>query len=198
MMETYGRGGVMMLFRKAILSAFIFVLAIPALASEQAWHIESGGSALSFVATQGGSPVRGEFRKFTGEIHFDPAQLNRSSAKIVVDIDSVSSSSFIVARELKSADFFDADHYPHAVFTATRFTHIAANNYQAVGTLTIRDKSAPIKLRFVLDSFTKDKAHVYGETAIKRSTFGVGRGEYAKTDDIKDNVGIHFIVSATK
>jgi hypothetical protein len=31
--------------------------------------------------------------------------------------------------------------------------------------------SGPIKLRFVLDKFTKNNAHAFGETTFKRSTF---------------------------
>ena len=42
------------------------------------------------------------------------------------------------------------------------------------------------------------KGLVEGSTVIKRSAFGVGQGEWASTDQIKDDVTVNFKVSANK
>lgn len=70
--------------------------------------------------------------------------------------------------------------------------------YEAEGILTIRDKSAPVTLKFVVDQISNDQALVEGSTTIKRSTFGVGQGEWASTDEIQDEVIVRFKITATR
>lgn len=182
---------------KKILTA-LFLLFLPILAIATAWQIVPQESSLTFTATQNNSPVSGQFKSFTGEINFDPNQLNSSSINIVVDMGSVTTSYKEVADTLKTPDWFDVKSFPKATFKASQFTKTADKTYQATGNLTIRDKSIPITLSFVLDKYTSTKAHVTGSTTLKRTAFAIGKGDWAKTDDVKDDVKVNFILSASK
>jgi polyisoprenoid-binding protein YceI len=166
-------------------------------ASVPTWQITKDKSSLTFSATQNGAPVAGEFKKFSGDIQFDPNQLNASHVQIVVDVDSVTSAYAEVADTLKTADWFDAKRFPHAIFKATHFTAVGKNTYQAEGTLTIRDKTQPVTLHFVLDNCTKTNTQLHGDTTLKRTVFGVGQGDWANTNTIKDEVTVHFSLYAT-
>ena len=55
-----------------------------------------------------------------------------------------------------------------------------------------------IPLIFQLDEYTKDKAHASGQTTIKRTDFGVGQGDWAKTDSVQDDVQINFSLTAKR
>lgn len=161
------------------------------------WKILDDKSTLTFIATQNGAPVNGEFKKFSGEIKFDPAQLSGSQIKIEIDMNSVSSSYAQIADTLKTADWFNVKSYPKATFVASHFTKTGNNAYQANGNLTLRDKTVPITLNFVLDEYSAAQSRVHGDTTIKRSAFGVGQGEWSNTNSVKDEVQIHFTLSAT-
>ena len=68
---------------------FIFlVLPIIAYAEVPAWKIIPNESTLTFTATQNGAPVTGKFTDFSGDIHFDPAQLNASHININIEINT--------------------------------------------------------------------------------------------------------------
>ena len=167
-------------------------------AAAPAWKIIPSQSSLTFTATQNNSPVSGKFKQFSGTINFDPDQLSTSAINIVVDIASVSTSYAEVGDTLKTPDWFDAKLFPQAVFKATQFTKTGSNNYEAHGILTIRDKSIPVTLAFTLKEFPPTKALATGETTLKRNQFGLGKGEWAKTDEVKDDVKVDFVLSAQK
>ena len=175
---------------------FLFLLWIPFFANATHWQIVPAESSLQFTATQNNSPVKGQFKKFSGDIQFDPNQLTTSQVKIIIDINSVSASYKELVDTLKTPDWFDIKLFPNAEFKATQFKKIDDKSYQADGNLTIRDKTIPTTLTFTLDEYTPTKAHVSGKTLLKRSDFGIGRGEWAKTDDVKDEVTVTFTLSA--
>lgn len=180
---------------------FTFVIIfIPTLchAAVPKWQIIPDKSSITFTATQNNAPVTGEFKSFTGEINFDSEQLSISNVTIVVDIASVKTSYADIAKTLLTQDWFDVKSFPKATFKATSLSKIGDNNYQANGTLTIRDKSTPVTLKFQLQPVSKITTIATGETTLQRSTFGIGRGEWASTDNIKDEVKINFTLAATK
>lgn len=179
-----------------ILTAFFSFM--PILAGATTWQIVPKDSSLTFTATQNNAPVSGQFKTFTGEINFDPAKLDSSSVNIVVDVGSVTASYKDVADTLKTPDWFDTKVFPKAVFKASQFTKTGDKNYQAAGNLTIRDKTVPVTLTFTLDEYSPTNAHAAGSTTLKRSAFGVGRGDWASTDTVKDDVQVNFILSVVK
>jgi polyisoprenoid-binding protein YceI len=180
--------------KKLLIAACIFV-PMTAFSAVPTWKIVSDKSDITFSATQNGAPVTGHFKKFTGDIAFDPAQLNESHVQINVDMTSVTTSYGQVADTLKTADWFSVSVFPQAVFKADHFTKTGDHSYQADGKLTIRGKTLPVVLTFDIDAFSKSNAHATGSTSLKRTAFDVGQGDWAKTDEIKDDVTVKFILS---
>ena len=181
-----------------LVSCFLSALPLVVLATPPQWQIVPAESQLIFTATQNGAPVTGQFKIFSGDIFVDPGDLSVGSIDIVVDINSISASYADLKDTLITADWFNAKMFPKAEFKATQFKQTGKNAYQATGSLTIRDKSAPVTLTFSAEEPTADKRVVIGSTIIKRSTFGVGQGEWAGTDEIKDEVTVNFKVVAVK
>jgi polyisoprenoid-binding protein YceI len=163
-----------------------------------AQQIVPNDSTLTFTATQNNAPVSGSFKTFSGEIHFDPAQLATSNVRILIALDSVTTSYKEVGDTLKTADWFNVKTFPQAIFTADRFTKTGEKTYKAEGKLTIRDKIVPTTLAFSLLEYSKTAARVKGETTLKRTEFGVGQGDWKKTDEVKDEVKVDFVLTTKK
>ena len=186
-----------MIFQKIMLILFVlcfssFINAAPA------WKIDQDKSSISFSAIQNDSPITGQFKTFTSEIHFDPSELNTSYVKMTISTGSVSTSYKEVEDTLKTADWFNIKIFPNAVFTANKFVKTADKSFKAVGTLTLRNKTLPIILSFILEDYTKTNARVKGTTLLKRTAFGVGQGEWSKTDNVHDDVQVSFTIVATR
>ncbi|HAT8643103.1 TPA: YceI family protein [Legionella pneumophila] len=184
--------------KRCLVFCWAILLPLMVNAAPMQWSIVPSESQLTFTGTQNGAPVTGEFKTFTGEIHVDPNDLSVGSIEIRVDIASLSTSYADLKETLLTSDWFNPKLFPQAIFKATQFKQTGKNAYEAAGTLTIRDKSAPVTLTFTSEEIAPNKRVVLGSTAIKRSTFGVGQGEWASTDEIKDEVTVKFKVLAVK
>lgn len=160
------------------------------------WQIVPSESQITFTATQNGAPVTGSFKSFTGDIHVDPENYKTSTIHIIVDINSLTTSYSDLIETLTSEDWFNAKMFPKADFSATKFSKLSNKTYKADGELTIRDKSAPVTLIFTAVESPENHGVIEGQTVIKRSTFGVGQGEWASTDEVKDDVTVNFKVGA--
>lgn len=176
-------------------SKFMFTFTLLALpmfveAAPPSWKIVSKNSELSFTATQNNAPVKGRFNTFTGEINFDPEHLKGSKVNIAVDTGSISTAATDIANTLKGVDWFDVRKFPQATFTASEFKKTADKTFEAKGKLTIRDKTIPFTLSFVLDEYSPTKAHITGKADLKRSSVGVGQGEWSNDAVVKDDVKI--------
>ena len=152
--------------------------------------IQDDTSVITFTATQNNAPVKGEFKKMNGIIHFDPADLKASNIKFEVDMNSVTTSYGLVSETLKTADWFDVKLFPKALFTANEIT-LKNDKYSAKGEVKIRDKTLPLTVDFSVTQ-TPPKLKAIGSTVIKRTWFGIGQGEWASTDEVKDDVKVDF------
>ena len=174
------------------------ILLLPTMTTAFEWHIVPSKSSLHFKAIQNNAPITGEFKTFSGDIDFDQQALHKSHVNIVVDTASVSTSFKDVADALKTAEWFDIKTFPKATFTANDFKKTGNNTYDANGKLTLRDKTLPLTLHFILDKYTDQEAIVSGNANLKRTAFEIGKGEWASTKEIKDDVEINFKIEATK
>jgi polyisoprenoid-binding protein YceI len=184
-------------FKKWIF-VLLVLLPIVSIAAVPTWKIVPNESSLTFTAIQNGAPVTGKFTSFTGEINFDPNQLDKSKVKIIVDVGSIYDPYNQLTDTLRTPDWFNVKLFPQASFESSKFIKTADKNFQAQGTLTIRDKSLPITLMFTQEEYTPTKARVKGIATIKRTAFGVGKGQWADTKVIKDDVKIDFTITGMK
>lgn len=167
-----------------------------ALKDPVAWAVQKGG-ALGFTATWSGSAIEGRFKTWTADILFSPEALDRSKVTVSVDMASAATGDAQRDESLPSGDFFDTAAHPKAVFTATKFRKTGADKYVADGTLDLRGVKKPLSLPFTL-KIDGDTATARGVTTLDRTTFGVGQGEWASTDEIAAKVTVSFSLTAKK
>ena len=148
-------------------------------------------SQLKFVASQADVPVPGEFRKFSADIDFDPAQPAAGKVNIEVDVGSVATGSGDADAMLVSKDFFDAAHYPRAGFASTAIAPEAGGKFRATGQFTLKGHSLPLTVPF---STRTDAKGIWfeGNVPISRLAYKVGEGEWTDTGTLADKVQIEF------
>jgi cytochrome b561/polyisoprenoid-binding protein YceI len=161
-----------------------------------AWAVQKGG-ALTFTATWSGSAIEGRFKTWTADILFSPEALDRSKLTVAIDTASVDTGDAQRDQSLPSGDFFDTAEHPKAIFTATKFRKTGEGKFVADGTLDLRGVKKPLSLPFSL-KIDGDTATAHGVTTLDRTTFGVGQGEWASTDEIAAKVKISFQLTAKR
>ncbi len=161
-----------------------------------AWTV-SQGSTLGFATSWGGSAIEGRFDRWTADIVFSLEALDKSKVSVSIDLASAVSGDSQRDESLKGADWFDTASHAKATFTATKFEKTGADRYIAHGRLTLRGVSKPLSLPFRLQ-IEGDKARVSGVTSLDRTAFGVGQGEWTKTDQIPADVKVSVNLTAKR
>lgn len=111
------------------------------------WQFDAGHTHIGFtgrhmmVAT-----VRGQFEKFSGTVEFDEHDLTRSKADIEIEAASVNTHNVQRDEHFRSADFFDAEHYPSITFKSKRVVMHDEHHGQLIGDLTIRNITREVVL----------------------------------------------------
>ncbi|MGI9511179.1 MAG: YceI family protein [Geminicoccaceae bacterium] len=167
------------------------------------WTIEED-SALGFIARQQGSPVEGSFGAFDAKIAFDPDDLENSRLDVEIDVTSISTGHTDRDKTLNSPSFFDSATWPSAAFKSSRIAAKGEGQYEAAGTLTMRDVTKEVALPFSLtiegdsDDPAGLRAEAKGELPILRLDYGIGQGEWTSTGTVADEVVITIDIKATK
>ena len=123
------------------------------------------------------STVRGDFQDYTGQLEFDPNNLNNFMADVAIQAKSINTQNQGRDTHLSSADFLDVATYPAITFKS-KDIHAAANGYEIVGDLTIHGVTKQITLPVSISGPVKspsgdDVIGLSGETVINRQDFGV-------------------------
>lgn len=154
------------------------------------WTVEAE-SYLGYELLFAGNDVDGEFAEFDARIQFDPEMLDTSRFLVVVDLEFIETSDDEHATALRGPEFFEIDVFPEARFEAAEFRHIAANQFEGTGQLTIRDRTLPLILPFTFDT-TDAGATLEGQAVISRLEFGVGKGDWQFTDWMDEFVTVQY------
>jgi polyisoprenoid-binding protein YceI len=144
------------------------------------YTIDTSHSRLGFQARHAMvTKVRGSFTDFEGRIHIDGEDPARSGAQVTVSMASVQSGNADRDAHLRSADFFDVEHFPTMTFSSTSAEALDDDTYRLVGDLTIRDVTWPVALDLaftgaVHDPFGNQRLGFEGSLVINRRDWGLG------------------------
>ncbi|MEP2717637.1 cytochrome b/b6 domain-containing protein [Pseudophaeobacter sp.] len=136
------------------------------------WRVEEG--SLGLTIQQMGSGVSGGFANWQADIIFDDPAAPGPAGQVSVEIDIASLSLGTVTDQAMGSDYFDSASYPKARFDAQ--LEKLETGYQAVGQLTIRDKTQPLALPFELQITGGDWAEMSGQVVLNRLDFDIGKG----------------------
>ncbi|MFO1371936.1 MAG: YceI family protein [Candidatus Competibacteraceae bacterium] len=148
-------------------------------------------SEITFAGQQMGVPAEGRFQKFAVEAALDPAAIEKSTARVVIDMNSIALPASDLTTEVKRKRWFDTASFPETTFEAKQFRALGEGRYEVSGTLMLkgvsRDVIAPLTLKNDGQDLVAD-----GQFELKRLDFNVGDGPWADTDTVANEVQIKF------
>lgn len=170
------------------------------------WDLDPGHTRIGFSAKHAMvANVRGAFNDVTGRLHVDFDDPDRSTAEIVLKVESIDTRNAQRDEHLRSADFFDAKKWPEIVFRSSRIEEVGDNALVVSGDLTIRDVTKPITIPIEFtgvetDAFGALRAGFEGTRRIDRREFGL---EWNMALDsggwlVSEKVTLEFELSAIK
>jgi polyisoprenoid-binding protein YceI len=179
-------------------AASLAVAGLPGLLLAGVAHaqVDPGKSTVSAISKQMNVPVEGSFRKFSAEIHFDPASLATSSARVDVDTGSYDLGQEDYNAQVRGKDWFDSAAFPKASFVSSAIRPVSGENYSLAGKLTIKGKTidVTVPVRVHSDGTTRT---FDGTVPISRLQFGIGQNEWKDTSVVADPIQIEFHIVAT-
>ena len=146
------------------------------------------GSTLGFTGSFQGEAFEGRFGKFSPQIRFDPAHLDKSRFDVRIELGTADTRNDERDEMLLSSEFFDARRQPEARYLATRFRALGGNRYVADGVLTLHGASKPVPLSFTWTAGAKPVLD--GQATLKRLDFAVGSGDWADTELLPNEVKV--------
>ncbi|MGG9961000.1 YceI family protein [Ferruginibacter sp. SUN106] len=143
--------------------------------------------------------VTGSFNIFTVNAETDGEDFTKATISFTADTASISTGNEQRDAHLKSADFFDAETYPHLKFAATKYENIDQDgSYDLYGDLTIKDVTKQVKLAVEFGGIAKDpwgnvKAGFTISGKINRKEFGLTWNAATETGGVlvSEEVKIH-------
>ncbi|MGD9650037.1 MAG: cytochrome b/b6 domain-containing protein [Dongiaceae bacterium] len=182
--------------RRMLAAALIFA-ALPAQAAPL-WQVDYKNSAVEFTAYFENAPVKGKFENFTAIIAFDPNDLKTSRIEAIIVINSLNTYYPERDQNLRGGDWFQTDIFPQAKFISEKIERVGENKYIAHGKLTMLNQSRPLDLPFEFSTFTANQAAAKAKAILPRKDFNLGKGDWAKSDVIKNEVEVAITLYARK
>jgi len=145
------------------------------------WNIDASHSVAEFkVKHMMISNVKGQFAKVTGVLTLDDSDLANSSVEASIEAASIETRDAQRDAHLKSADFFDVEHFPTLSFRSTRITRTRGGDLSAEGDLTIRGVTR--KVTFAVEGPTPPAKDPWGNTRVAvAATAKINRKDFGLT-----------------
>jgi polyisoprenoid-binding protein YceI len=121
--------------------------------------------------------VRGRFNDVRGQITI-AEEPEKSHVEVEIGVASLSSGNDDRDAHLKSADFFDIEHYPTIAFASTSVTPVRDNTWEVVGDLTVHGTTKSITLQVDFDGggsspMGDERIGFSAATEVNREDFGL-------------------------
>jgi polyisoprenoid-binding protein YceI len=143
------------------------------------WTIDPSHTLVEFsVKHMMITTVKGRFGSVQGTIRGTPDDPLSASAEATIDVGSIDTREEKRDAHLRSADFFDVEHYPTMRYVSRSVRQVGDSEFEVEGDLTIRDVTRPIALKVTLegrlrDPWGNDRVGLSGEGKIRRGDFGL-------------------------
>ena len=169
-------------------AALALLAAVPAFAQQKLVPAES---SVGFVSRQMAVPVEGHFRKFDGQITFDPAKPEAARIHLAIDTGSATLGVKETDAELPKPIWFNVAKFPQATFQSKSVKALGSGKFEVAGQLAIkgatRDVVVPVQL-----AQSGAKTTATGQFGIKRLAYKIGEEEWADTSMVADDVQVRF------
>lgn len=171
------------------LTGAAFVACINVAAAVEYRTLKPEVSRLAFAYTQMGVGMEGEFRKFSAQLAFDPAQVAAAKAQFEVDLASIDTGTADVDKEVLGKAWFNTKEHPSAKFVSSSIKSLSANRYEVIGKLTIKGRTRDVTAPFTFTA--QGNSGVFdGAFTLKRLDYAIGEGAWADVSAVADEIQI--------
>ena len=155
------------------------------------------------------SKVRGRFRDFQGTVDFDEVQPEKSAVRLAIQAASIDTGVAQRDEHLRSEDFFAAERFPALTFESSAMTRTGENQFDVLGTLTIRGVSQPLVVPVTFlgqarDPWGGDRLFFDAELKLNRKDFGLNWNAALETggllvgDEVKVSVSVQALATGNE
>ena len=178
--------------------AFTFIAALACATAAHAVEfnqVQADKSQITFAYQQMGVAMQGAFKKFSGQLRFDPAAPAAAKSTIEVELASVDTGSSEGDTEVATKTWFDTKAFPRARFESGSVKALGGNKYEVAGKLTIKGKTLDVVVPATFAA--QGKTGVFeGRLTIRRGYFSIGEGAWKAFDIVANDVVIQFRLTA--
>lgn len=182
---------------------FLILVGQTALAAARGWEVDKAHSNFYFRVGHIFSKIDGHFNDFSGEVKFDPKNLDQSRFFFEIKTDSIDTHIAKRDKHLQSGDFFDAGKFPLMTFESTKITAVANNVYEVFGKFTVKGETYDLMLPLTLEGVkdhpavkNKEVIGFNGWVTIDRLAYKVGTGKFAEMGVVGKDVEIFVSLEA--
>ena len=162
-------------------------ISLPAVA-DTCYPVDAGQGSVSYEVRQAGSPFRGKFRRFGGEVCFESERVTRID--VWLDPASVDSGMSEIDEALKDKEFFAVSEYGRVTY-ASQSVEARGDSQVARGELAMKGRHRPLDVPFKVQRDGKNQI-VSGTLTLNRLDSGVGTGEWSNTQWLGGEVKVQF------
>ena len=156
------------------------LVVLPLYPQVESWRIDPQHSSAQFsVRHMMISTVHGQFGAVNGTILYDRSKPENSSLEATIDCSTVYTGEPKRDTQLKTAEFFDVQHYPVMRFKSTHIASAGSGKLAVTGDLTINAITRPVVLQVegptssIKDTQGREKIAATGTTTLSRKSFGI-------------------------
>ncbi len=160
-----------------------------------AWQIDASRSVVTFSYEEDGKAQSGTFDRVGGTITHIKGFEHNSKADLKVETASLDLGDALREGVLATGPWLDSAAHPHAVFSLDRLTPLGGNEYEATGSLRIKDRTLPFSFPLRLED-NGQEARVRGGLTFKRTDFNLRDVVLESFVAIGDTIRIDFDIRA--
>ena len=153
-------------------------------------------SRVSFAYKQMNVPMEGNFRRFGGQLIFDPAKPTLAKTALNIDLARIDTGTTEGDEEAAGKLWFNTRQFPVARFVSTSVQPLGNNRFLVTGKMSIKGRTRVVSTPA---SFSQQGTTGVFEGAfvLKRADYGIGEGIWADFDAVANEVQIKFRLVAT-
>lgn len=138
--------------------------------------------------------ARGRFNEFSGELNFDPKQLDKSKVSFTIQAESVDTANSTRDDHLRGPDFFTVKQFPEIRFESSSIEAGDGGVFLASGKVDWMGREVPATatIEHIGEAKNREGKQVHGfhaEMTLERSKFGI---EYGLPDAVGDLVFVEI------
>ena len=163
---------------------------LPAPAQSGVIPITPANARIEFTGATALSSQAGHFAAFEGSLEMPTDDPKDARIRVVVDMDSTTTSIGLLTKHLKNEDFFDVPKFPKAEFVSEKVVPLGEpGQYRVAGRLTFHGTSKPVEFPARI-TVSADEVMIDGTLTIRQTEFGMAEGAKKAKDEVPVRVTV--------